>query len=144
MGRTKIVRERAASVSAARPIALGNDAAEALLAPSAARDRLTVWSWVGSAGALAELEEAFELAVAVRSPIDRLKQAVRDGVLPPGKPLALTQEAVAAGLLTAEEGALLHEAEAARKRSIEADSFSLEEYLGRFAPREAEERAAAV
>ncbi len=113
--------------------ALGNDAAQALLAPGAARDRLTAWSWVGSSGALAELEEAFSLAVAVRPLVDQLRQAVRDGALPPRPVLAMIQEAVTAGLLTAAEGALLHEAEAARKRATEADSFSLEEYLGRFA-----------
>ena len=50
----------------------------------------------------------------------------------------MIQEAVTAGLLTAEEGALLHEAEAARKRAIEADSFSLEEYLGRFGTAQSE------
>jgi acyl-CoA dehydrogenase len=113
---------------------LGSDAADSLLAPGATRDRLTAWSWVGSAGALAELEEAFDLAVCAQPLVDRVRQAVREGALPPGRPLAMIQEAVTAGLLTAEEGALLHAAEAARKRSTEADSFSLEEYLGRFAP----------
>jgi acyl-CoA dehydrogenase len=117
--------------------ALGSDAAEALLAPGATRDRLTAWTWVGSAGTLAELEEAFDLAVGTRPLVDRLRRAVRDGTLPPGLPLALIQEAVAAKLLSADEGALLHEAEAARKRGIEVDSFSLEQYLGRFAPEQA-------
>ncbi len=113
---------------------LGRAAAEAILEPGATRDRLTAWTWTGSAGALAELEEAFTLAVAVRPLIDRLKGAVRDGTLPRGRPLALIQEAIAAKLLDPREGALLHAAEAARKRATEADSFSLEEYLGRFAP----------
>jgi acyl-CoA dehydrogenase len=122
--------------------ALGSDAAQTLLAPGATRDRLTAWSWIGGAGALAELEQAFDLAVVARPLVDRLRRAVHDGALPPGRPLAMIQEAVTAGLLTADEGALLHEAEAARKRSIEADSFGLEEYLGRFAPRQTEERAA--
>ena len=112
---------------------LGSRAAETILAPGATRDRLTAWTWIGG-GALAELEEAFDLAVAARPLRDRLRGAVRDGVLPAGRPLAVVQDAVTAGLLTAEEGALLHEAEAARKRSLEVDSFGLEEYLGRFAP----------
>ena len=112
---------------------LGSLAAEAILAPGATRDRLTTWTWIGG-GVLAGLEEAFDLAVEVRPIVDRLRGAVRDGVLPPGRPLAMVQEAVTAGLLTAEEGARLHEAEAARKRVTEVDSFSLEEYLGRFAP----------
>ena len=63
-----------------------------------------------------------------------MRQAERGGLLPAGRPLTMIQEAVTAKLLTAAEGALLHEAEAARKRAIEVDSFSLEEYLGRFAP----------
>jgi acyl-CoA dehydrogenase len=113
---------------------LGDEAAEAILEPGARRDRLTAWSWVGTSGALADLEEAFVLAVGTRPIVERLQRAVRDGALPSGRPLSMIQEAVTAGLLTAEEGAVLHDAEAARKRSIEADSFSLQEYLGRFAP----------
>jgi acyl-CoA dehydrogenase len=123
---------------------LGSDAAEALLAPGGRRDRLTAWSWVGATGALADLEEAFALAVRARPLIDRLRGAVRHGALPPGRPLALVQEAVTSGLLTAAEGALLHEAQAARKRAVETDSFGLEEYLGRFAPSDSDEQAVAV
>ena len=125
---------------------LGSEAAETLLAPGAARDRLTASSWVGSSGALAELEEAFALAMDTAPLVDRLRRAVREGTLQDGRPLARIQEAVGAGLLTAEEAALLHEAEAARKRVTEADSFGLEEYLGRFAPArdEVEPTAASV
>ena len=124
--------------------ALGSEAADAILEPGARRDRLTAWTWVGATGALAELEEAFLLAIDSRLLVDRLRYAVRDGVLPPGRPLEMIQEAVTAGLLSAEEGALLREAEAARKRALEADSFSLEEYLGRFAPAEDEIEPRAV
>ena len=54
--------------------------------------------------------------------------------MPPDRLLPLIQEAVSARLLTAEEGALLRAAERAHKRASEVDSFSLEDYLGRFAP----------
>jgi acyl-CoA dehydrogenase len=124
--------------------ALGSRVAAVLLEPGERRDRLTTLTWVGTAGALAELEQAFELAVRCRPLAERLRRAVADGALPPSEPLALVQEAVAAGLLDAEEGALLHEAEAARKRVTEVDSFGLDEYLGRFAPTEPAEQAVAV
>ena len=113
---------------------LGREAAEALLAPGAARDRLTARTWVGSTGALAELEEAFALAIQAAPLVERLRRAVRDGTLQSGRPQARIQEAVGSGMLDAAEAALLHEAESARKRATEADSFSLQEYLGRFAP----------
>ncbi len=124
--------------------ALGTAAATCLLVPGERRDRLTVWTWVGARGALAELEQAFALAVESWPLVERLQRAVRAGALSPGEPPTQIQEAVAAGLLTPEDGALLHEAEAARKRVLAADSFTLEEYLGRLDPSEAPDRAVAV
>ncbi len=113
---------------------LDGEVAGALTAPGARRDRLTAWSWTGTAGPRAELEEALELATRSRPIAARLRRAVAAGSLPPGSPRRLIQEAMATGLLDAGEGALLREAESARQRVLAADSFSLEEYLGRLAP----------
>ena len=59
----------------------------------------------------------------------KIKAAVKDKRLPKGRPAALVEAAVEAGVLTADEAEQVAAAEAARRDAIEVDCFTLEEYL---------------
>ena len=59
----------------------------------------------------------------------KIKRAVRERRLPKGRPAALLDAALEAGVLDAKEVELVREAEAAREDAIQVDSFTLEEYL---------------
>ena len=86
----------------------------------APRDRLTADLFLPGdpQEALGRLEHAFALVTETAPLIARI---------PRGQSL---DEAVAAGVLTTDEAGRIREAAAARQDALEADSFSLEEYLG--------------
>jgi acyl-CoA dehydrogenase len=111
---------------------LGGLAAAAILKPGEQRDRLTSGLFLpaGPGEALGRLERAFRLAHEAAPIEERLRRASRAGKLPSGRPEVVIAHAVALGLLTPAEAALVEEAAAARRDSIEVDSFSLEEYFG--------------
>ena len=111
--------------------AVGSRVARALQTPGELRERLTSGVFVpaGRERGLARLEHAFGLCFEARPVVRKLKRAVRAGALPKAPPLKLARQAVADGILDADEAALLERAETARQDAIQVDSFTLEEYL---------------
>ena len=111
---------------------LGARVAAVLRRPGEQRDRLTAGLFLPNNPheAIGRLERAFDLATRSAPLLDRLARASRAGTIPPGAPETRLNEALAAGLLTPDEAALVRDAAAARTDAIQVDSFSLEEYLG--------------
>ena len=83
----------------------------------------------GGNEALGRLENAFLLAARADEVARKIKRAVRERRLPKGRPAALLDAALEAGVIDAKEVELVRTAEAARQDAIEVDSFSLEEYM---------------
>jgi acyl-CoA dehydrogenase len=111
---------------------LGGQVARALQVPGEQRERLTAGLYVPTdrEEALGRIEHAFQLCFEADAVAAKIKDAVRARKLPPGKPLALLDQAEAAGVITADEVALVKRAEEARDDAIQVDAFSLEEYAG--------------
>ena len=111
--------------------ALGSEIAQALQVPGDVRDSLTpgIWREEGGSEALGRLENAFRLSTQADEVAAKIKRAVRERRLPKGRPAALLDAALEAGVLEQREVELVRTAEAARQDAIEVDSFSLEEYL---------------
>jgi acyl-CoA dehydrogenase len=111
---------------------LGARAAAVLLAPGEARERLTagIFAPADPGEARGRLEEAFRLTHESLPLEERLGAAVREGKLPRGSLDETAARALDAALLSPGEADLLRRAAAARRRAIEVDSFTLEEYLG--------------
>ncbi|MFN3596938.1 MAG: acyl-CoA dehydrogenase [Rubricoccaceae bacterium] len=110
----------------------GHKVAQAMQVPGAQRDRLTEGMFVPSDAdeALGRLERAMRLAHEAEAVERKLKSAVRAGTLPRRlAPKELAAQALAKGVLSAEEVQLLRDAHAAREDAMQVDSFSLEEYL---------------
>ncbi|MFT7677258.1 MAG: acyl-CoA dehydrogenase [Planctomycetota bacterium] len=105
--------------------------ARALQTPGAQRDRLTsqVYLPTEQDQALGRLEHAFDLVTRADAVAVKIKAAIKAKQLPKARPLALLDTARDAGLITAEEHALVRAAEAAREDAIQVDSFTLDEYL---------------
>jgi acyl-CoA dehydrogenase len=110
---------------------LGHEVAALLIAPSATRDRLTAGMHFGREGeeGTALLDAALQSAVAAE-PIERkLKDAARagrfDAQLPPGADAALLAErAVAAGVITRDDAAVLARHRALVARVVRVDDFA--------------------
>ena len=109
-----------------------HQAAQTLMQPGEQRDRLTGNAYVPSdpASALGRLEHALDLCTKAAPVLKKLKDAVRQGRLPKARPAQLLDQAVDAGILTADERATVAAAEEARAEAIAVDSFTLQEYLG--------------
>jgi acyl-CoA dehydrogenase len=110
--------------------ALAHQMAQALQIPAGLRDRLTDGIYLPEHPdeALGRLEQAFRLSVEAESIFKTIKTASRSGQLPTGKPEALIESALAAGVITAEAARLVREAEMARHDAIQVDTFTLDEY----------------
>lgn len=105
---------------------LGREVAQLLLAPSAARDRLTAGIFVprDSASPLSKIEDAL-LKVVIAEPHERKLDALRETHLPAAEQLAA---ATARGVLTADEAATVEAARDARRAVIEVDAFPAHEF----------------
>ena len=90
--------------------------------------------------ALGRLERALLLAYQAEAVLHRIKEAIRSGELPVGKPEQRRREAVAAGVISEDEDRLLSEVEDARLDYVQVDSFDVDEYLA-FGARPAEPEA---
>jgi acyl-CoA dehydrogenase len=109
---------------------LGHEVAQLLLEPSATRDRLTAGMFIGTAGddPVALIERALAATV-VAEPIElRLKSATKDGRLeahiPPGAGIeVLTERAVAAGIISADEARALNAQRMLVAQVIRVDDF---------------------
>lgn len=100
---------------------LGHRVAEILRVPGEQRDRLTEGLDL-TAPALLRLENAFRLTIASAGPRAKVKAGQRKGGLPPDETDAAAK-ALADGLISEKDHALLVEAMAARLDAVEVDSF---------------------
>ncbi|MCB9896974.1 MAG: acyl-CoA dehydrogenase [Planctomycetes bacterium] len=110
---------------------LVNDVATAIQQPGALRDALTAGTYLPPSDepGLGRLEHAFTLCVAAEAPLKAIKNAVRAKVLPKDDPLRLVEQAVSHGVISAEDGQLVRQAEQARADVIEVDAYDLDSYL---------------
>lgn len=118
---------RGARVSRPPSDRLGAGAADVLRHPGEQRDRLTDGVFLPT---LARLERAFVLASEAAPIVERIASVSRKGNLPRRPAEEILDEAVAAGIVTAEEARKVREAASSRVDALQVDSFPLEEYLG--------------
>ncbi len=78
---------------------------------------------------LGRLEHAFKLAVEEEEVLRKIRDAIKSGELPVGKPDQRRIEALEAGVITRDEDTLLDEAASARRDYIQVDAFTIDEYL---------------
>ena len=103
---------------------LSHSVARLILAPGETRDRLTAGIYVPTADSepLAQLEQALECAIACEVIENKLRDAVKAGHLT-GQNDAKAAEALAHGIITSEEAALLEKMKVLRRRVIMVDDF---------------------
>ena len=104
---------------------LGQQCADLLLAPSAARDRLTRGLYLPTEDdqTLARLEQALALQVALAPLEKKLRLAVKNGELQAAAEAALWQQAHAQKIITDDEFIQWQVADAARLQAITVDEF---------------------
>lgn len=104
---------------------LADAVAELILQPGAARDHLTAGIFVptGCHEPLGRLEDALVRSLAVEPLLVRIRAAMRAGKLTHGDPEVHIDNALAAGIIDAEEAAVLLAAQVARRQVIEVDDF---------------------
>ncbi len=109
----------------------GHAVARAMQTPGAQRDRHTdgIFVPVEVEEALGRMENALRLVYEGDHVARTIGNAVKAKKLPKGRPEALVQQALDAGIVSAEEADLFRRAEAARNDAIQVDSFTLEEYM---------------
>ncbi len=105
---------------------LGAEAADVLRRPGQQRDRLTAGLFLPEKPdePLARLERAFLLARDAAPILHRIAKAARNGGLPRRPPDEILDEALDAGIVTAEEVEIVREAAAARTDVLQVDSVS--------------------
>ncbi len=110
--------------------ALGTKVASILQTEGTQRDRLTQGIYLPTHPdeALGRLEQAMRLTLQSEPFMKAIKAASLRGEIPPGKPGQMTEVAVAAGVITAEQGGLVREASIARNAAIQVDAFLMEAY----------------
>lgn len=103
---------------------LSHSVARLILTPGETRDRLTAGIYVPTVDSepLAQLEQALECAIACEVIENKLRDAVKAGHLT-GQNDAKTTEALAHGIITSEEAALLEKMQVLRRRVIMVDDF---------------------
>jgi acyl-CoA dehydrogenase len=104
---------------------LGHEVAKLLIEPGASRDRLTAGMYVtkDDSDIIGKLEAALQAAVAAEPVERKLREAQRAGQIAGETTDALAQAASAAGLLTADERAVLARAARLRDEVIRVDDF---------------------
>jgi acyl-CoA dehydrogenase len=110
---------------------LGQSVAQALQVPGDQRERLMAGMFVPAdpEEALGRLERALNLVYLAESVEHKIKDAIRSKKLPRKLPSdQLVAQAIAAGVISGAEAALLGDANDARNDAIQVDAFTLEEY----------------
>lgn len=79
---------------------------------------------------LGKLEETFKVVKRAEATEKKMRKAVRDRQIPKAKGRALTESALAKGLISKEEYQDVLRADELRTEAIQVDSFSQEEYIG--------------
>jgi acyl-CoA dehydrogenase len=110
--------------------ALGAKVASILQTEGTQRDRLTSGIYLPTHPdeALGRLEQAMQLTLESEPFAKAIKAASLRGQIPQGKPEQMTEAALTAGMITAEQAVLLKEAAIARNAAIQVNAFSMEEY----------------
>ncbi|HEY4138447.1 MAG TPA: DUF1974 domain-containing protein, partial [Casimicrobiaceae bacterium] len=110
---------------------LGHEVARLLIEPSATRDRLTAGMYLSSdtGDPLNALERALAATIAAQPAETKIRTAMRDGrlsgALSPGSGVeALADKAIAAGVITPEEGSALTAAGVLMEKVIRVDDFA--------------------
>lgn len=111
--------------------ALSQQVARALQQPGEQRERICGGLYLprDRNQALGRLEHAFELCASAEAVLGKVRRASRERKLPKGKPLALLDQAVEAGVIGREDADLVREAEVAREDAIQVDSFPEHDYF---------------
>jgi acyl-CoA dehydrogenase len=91
--------------------------------PTGTRERLCGGIFAAAPSPLAELQRALQLAEELRPLESRLKDAVRAGLLPGGDVYQRGPEALARGLISAEDAARLEELDALVQSLVAVDDF---------------------
>lgn len=109
---------------------VGGKVARAILEGGDMRDRLTKDMFVPDTDepGLGELEACLKTVLAARPVEKKLRDAMRSKKLRKGRLTAVLDEAIEAGVITAEEKELLGKAEEARYSAITVDAFETKEY----------------
>jgi len=104
---------------------LGHEVARLLIAPSAARDRLTAGAYISKSEAdpLGCLEAALEAVIKAEAVESKIRAAQKAGAIDGRGPEELAQGALAAKTISAEEHALLKRAAQLRDKVIRVDDF---------------------
>lgn len=107
--------------------AISHTVAQLILQPGEVRDRLTAGIYVPTADdePLAQLEQAMECAVACDAIEIKMRDATKAGRLTAGNDEKVT-EALACGVITQDEAALLEKMKVMRRRVIMVDDFPLD------------------
>lgn len=115
---------------------LGAKVANILQATGAQRDRLTSGIYLPTHPdeALGRLEQAMQLTLQTEPFAKAIKAASLRGQIPQGKPEQMTEAAVAAEVITVEQGVWVREAAIARNAAIQVDSFAIEEVVQAASP----------
>jgi acyl-CoA dehydrogenase len=79
---------------------------------------------------LGKLEHTFKIVKSAEAVERRMRKAIKDKTLPKARGKALAESALAKGVITKEEIALLAQADVLRTEAIQVDSFTQEEYVG--------------
>ena len=110
--------------------AMGHAVARLMQTPGEQRTRMAAGIYVPADPdeAFSRLENAFQLAYDGDRVARTISKAVKAQKLPKAKPAQLVEQAVQAGIISAEEARLLQASEEARNDAIQVDSFTLEEY----------------
>jgi acyl-CoA dehydrogenase len=111
---------------------LSQRCALAIQTPSAQFQRLTRYSFVPdeSRPGAGRLLHAFRLVSAAHPAAEKIIAAQKAKALPSGLPAEVADQAVQAGVISAEDAALLKQALAARLQAIEVDVFTPQEFFG--------------
>jgi acyl-CoA dehydrogenase len=109
---------------------LGHEVAQLLQKDGFVRERLTegIYLPTDEMQALGRLEKAFKLAHQSLPIIQKIKEAIKVGLLPKDKPEKLLDLAKMRDVITQAEMELMMQAELARNDAIQVDAFSLAEY----------------
>jgi acyl-CoA dehydrogenase len=104
---------------------LGHEVAQLLIEPSATRDRLTAGMFVprDEADAVGVIELALEATVAAEPIEARIRAARKEGKVGAGDTATMAAHAFEAGIISAEEHALLQRRAVLRDRAIAVDDF---------------------
>ena len=125
--------------------ALGQDVAQLLLVPSDTRDRLTAGMYLPDAEhePLREIEDALVKVIAAEGVEQKLKHAVKKGILHAGSDEVMLNTALNVGVIDEQEQQLYRDAAEARQRVIRVDDFAAD-LMSRSETRDAADSDAAL